>query len=116
MVEAELELSDKIVDEIICFVQLANKMLHEGKGVQDWTRGTRWQDFALALQRLHDWHVAQTRGSSEVLSLLYDTMVKVKGVSTDWRSVFSEELFPKEAVTEWRICWHGVNWLKTSKP
>ncbi|KAG8721789.1 hypothetical protein FRC09_007378 [Ceratobasidium sp. 395] len=84
-------------------------MLREGKGSQDWTRGTRWQDFVLALQWLHEWHIDQARGSPEVLKLLYDTMVRMKAVSTDWRSVFSEELFPKQAVTEWKIYWHGVN-------
>jgi hypothetical protein len=84
------------------FVKLANKMLREGKGTQDWTRGTRWQDFVLAMQWLHD-----RRSSREDRELLHDTTIRIKSVSTDWRSVFSEERFPKEAVTEWRIYWHG---------
>ncbi|KAG8769157.1 hypothetical protein FRC12_005135 [Ceratobasidium sp. 428] len=41
MAEAEPELSNKIVGALMRFVQLANKMLREGKGTQDWTRGTR---------------------------------------------------------------------------
>ncbi|QRV99016.1 glycoside hydrolase family 127 protein [Ceratobasidium sp. AG-Ba] len=109
MAEAEPELADKIVNSTMRFVQLANAMLKEGRGIQDWTRGTRWQDFALALQWLHEWLVGHGRGSPEVLALLHDTMVRIKAVSIDWRSVFSEELFPKEAVNEWRIYWHGVN-------
>ncbi|KAJ1301264.1 hypothetical protein OPQ81_003671 [Rhizoctonia solani] len=104
MAEAEPGLADKIVHSLMRFIKLANKMLHQGKGIQDWTRGTRWQDFALVMQWLHD-HAE----SSEDLELLYDTMVRIKDVSMDWRGVFSEERFPKEAVTEWRIYWHGVN-------
>ncbi|KAG8749678.1 hypothetical protein FRC12_013286 [Ceratobasidium sp. 428] len=68
MAEAEPELSNKIVSALMRFVQLANEMLREGKGTQDWTRGTRWQDFVLALQWLHDWHIDQGRGSPEVLN------------------------------------------------
>lgn len=108
MAEAEPELAQKIVPSLMRFVKLANTMLRQGRGTQDWTRGTRWQDFALALQWLHDWQTEHD-GSAETLELLYDTMVRIKDVSTDWRSVFSEEKFPKEAVTEWRIYWHGVN-------
>ncbi|CAE6537798.1 unnamed protein product [Rhizoctonia solani] len=104
MAEAEPELEHKIVYSLMKFIKLANKMLRQGKGIQDWTKGTRWQDFALAMQWLHD-----RGGSPKDLKLLQDTMVRVKSVSTDWRSVFSEERFPKEAVTEWRIYWHGVN-------
>ncbi|KAH7337452.1 hypothetical protein B0J17DRAFT_663043 [Rhizoctonia solani] len=104
MAEAEPELEDKIIRSLMRFIRLANKMLRQGKGIQDWTKGTRWQDFALAMQWLHD-----RGGQSEDLELLYDTMVRVKSVSTDWQSVFSEERFPKEAVNEWRIYWHGVN-------
>ncbi|CAE6537729.1 unnamed protein product [Rhizoctonia solani] len=104
MAEAEPEFEDKIIRSFMQFIKLANKMLRQGKGTQDWTRGTRWQDFALAMQWLHD-----RGGSPEDLSLLHDTMVRIKNASMDWRSVFSEERFPKEAVTEWRIYWHGVN-------
>ncbi|CAE6471555.1 unnamed protein product, partial [Rhizoctonia solani] len=104
MAEAEPELEDKIVRSLMRFIRLANNMLRQGKGIQDWTKGTRWQDFSLGMQWLHD-----HGGQPEDLELLYDTMVRVKAVSTDWRSVFSEERFPKEAVNEWRIYWHGVN-------
>ncbi|KAF8685180.1 Beta-L-arabinofuranosidase GH127 [Rhizoctonia solani] len=102
MAEAEPELADKIIYSLMKFIKLANKMLREGKGTQDWTKGTRWQDFVLAMQWLHD-----RRSSHEDRQLLYDTTIRIKSVSTDWRSAFSEERFPKEAVTEWRIYWHG---------
>jgi hypothetical protein len=84
------------------FVPLSNAMLKNGKGYNDWTQGTRWQDFAMALQWLYDYH---PNGQE---ALLLDTMQRIKNVSTNWRDVFSAAKFPTTAVPAYAsINWHG---------
>ncbi|KAJ1308345.1 hypothetical protein OPQ81_004055 [Rhizoctonia solani] len=103
MVEADPSYTDKFVMAFHKFVEISNQMLRNGQGTNDWTRGTRWQDYAMALQWLHDYH---PNGKEE---LLVDTMKRIKAVSTNWRDVMSEAKFPTSAVSEFRIYWHGVN-------
>lgn len=57
----------------------------------------------MALQWLYDYH---PNGKE---SLLVDTMQRIKNVSTNWRDVMSEAKFPKTAVSEFRIYWHGMS-------
>ena len=49
MVEANPALTDRVVSALHTFVALANTMLHNGEGLEDWTR-TRWEDFVMTLQ------------------------------------------------------------------
>lgn len=78
-------------------------MLRNGQGTNDWTGGTRWQDYSMALQWLYDYH---PNGKEE---LLIDTMQRIKNVSTNWRDVLSEAKFPTSSVSEFRIYWHGTS-------
>ncbi|CAE6395242.1 unnamed protein product [Rhizoctonia solani] len=103
MVEADPSYTDKFVAAFHKFVEISNQMLRNGQGTSDWTGGTRWQDYAMALQWLHDYH---PNGKEE---LLVDTMQRIKAVSTNWRDVMSEAKFPTSSVSEFRIYWHGVN-------
>lgn len=49
MVEANASLADQVVPALHKFVTLANTMLHNGEGLEDWTN-TRWEDFVITLQ------------------------------------------------------------------
>ena len=49
MVEANPTLTDRVVSALHKFVALAHTMLHNGEGLEDWTR-TRWEDFVIVLQ------------------------------------------------------------------
>ena len=49
MVEANPALADRVVPAFHKFVSLANTMLHNGEGLEDWAR-TRWEDFVMVLQ------------------------------------------------------------------
>ena len=49
MVEADPSLTDRVVPALHKFVSLANTMLHNGEGLEDWAR-TRWEDFVMTLQ------------------------------------------------------------------
>ncbi|KAG8790469.1 hypothetical protein FRC12_011792 [Ceratobasidium sp. 428] len=103
-VEANPSFRDRFVAAFHKFVPLSNTMLKNGQGYNDWTDGTRWQDYAMALQWLYDHH---PNGQE---ALLIDTMQRIKNVSTDWRDVMSEAKFPTTAVPAYaRIYWHGVN-------
>ncbi|KAG8707752.1 hypothetical protein FRC08_000312 [Ceratobasidium sp. 394] len=103
-VEANPSFRDRFVAAFHKFVPLSNTMLRNGQGYNDWTDGTRWQDYAMALQWLYDYH---PNGQE---ALLIDTMQRIKNVSTDWRDVMSEAKFPTTAVPAYaRIYWHGVN-------
>ncbi|CAE6493082.1 unnamed protein product [Rhizoctonia solani] len=103
LVEADPSYTDKFVTAFHKFVALSNQMLRNGTGTNDWTGGTRWQDYSMALQWLHDYH---PNGKEE---LLVDTMQRIKAVSTNWRDVMSEAKFPTSSVSQFRIYWHGVN-------
>ncbi|KAG8747097.1 hypothetical protein FRC10_002513 [Ceratobasidium sp. 414] len=103
-VEADPSFRDRFVAAFHKFVPLSNTMLRNGQGYNDWTDGTRWQDYAMALQWLYDYHPDGQE------ALLIDTMQRIKNVSTDWRDVMSEAKFPTTAVPAYaRIYWHGVN-------
>ncbi|KAJ3739453.1 hypothetical protein DFH05DRAFT_1407234 [Lentinula detonsa] len=49
MVEYKPELTDRVVTALHKFVKLANRMLRDGEGVEDWA-ATRWEDFVIVLQ------------------------------------------------------------------
>ena len=49
MTEAFPELTQKVVTSMHKFVQVANTMLKNGEGVEDWTK-TRWGDFVMILE------------------------------------------------------------------
>ncbi|KAI0358002.1 hypothetical protein OH77DRAFT_1580683 [Trametes cingulata] len=107
MVEANPSLADRVVPALHKFVSLANTMLHNGEGLEDWTR-TRWEDFVMTLQWLYDFH---PEGKED---LLIDTMKMLKYTGDPWEEVFKEEYFPKVAVENLRnpfpvLTWHGVN-------
>ncbi|KIK63553.1 hypothetical protein GYMLUDRAFT_40596 [Collybiopsis luxurians FD-317 M1] len=108
MVEYKPELTARVVDALHKFVKLANRMLRNGEGVDKWA-ATRWEDFVLTLQWLHDFH---PRGEEE---LLVDTMVRLKWSGVPWEEVFSEEYFPTGPVENLtnpfglELSWHGVN-------
>lgn len=52
MVEANASLATRVVPALHKFVSLANTMLHNGEGLEQWTN-TRWEDFVITLQ----WYV-----------------------------------------------------------
>ncbi|KAK1236555.1 hypothetical protein PQX77_000201 [Marasmius sp. AFHP31] len=89
LIEHKPESTERVVNALHKFVKLANTMLKNGQGVDKWAE-TRWEDFVIALQWLHDKH---PRGQEE---LLVDTMRRLKWSGAPWEKVFSEE-------------WHGVN-------
>ncbi|KAG5340229.1 hypothetical protein C0989_002461 [Termitomyces sp. Mn162] len=49
MIEVDPSLTDSVVTALYKFVTLANSMLKNGEGVEDWT-ATRWEDFVITLQ------------------------------------------------------------------
>ncbi|OSD04868.1 hypothetical protein PYCCODRAFT_1363452 [Trametes coccinea BRFM310] len=107
MVEANSSLADRVVPALHKFVSLANTMLHNGEGLEDWTR-TRWEDFVIVLQWLYDFY---PEGKED---LLIDTMKMLKYTGDPWEDVFNEQYFPQEAVENLRnpfpvLTWHGVN-------
>ena len=81
LVEHDPALIPRVIPALHRFVVLANKMLHKHKtngeddpnetGVDDWA-ATRWEDFVVALQWLHDWY---PEGQE---ALLVDTMTMLK--------------------------------------
>lgn len=103
MVEYKPELTDKVVTALHRFLKLANKMLRDGEGVENWA-ATRWEDFVMVLQwwvlilypfvskslepnsRLYDSH---PRGEEEIL---LDTMKRLKWSGVPWEKVFSREV------------------------
>ncbi|RDX48142.1 hypothetical protein OH76DRAFT_1352774 [Lentinus brumalis] len=107
MVEANPALTDRVVTALHKFVSLANTMLHDGEGLEDWAK-TRWEDFVMVLQWLYDFH---PNGQED---LLVDTMKMLKWSGDPWEDVFKEEYFPKSAVENLPnpfpvLTWHGVN-------
>ncbi|SJL16344.1 uncharacterized protein ARMOST_19865 [Armillaria ostoyae] len=109
MVEYNPALTDRVVTALHKFVVVANKMLREGLGVDKWAQ-TRWEDFVIVLQWLHDYH---PRGQED---LLVDTMVRLK-----WSGVPWEKYFPTVAVETLEnplgleLSWHGVNMAEGMK-
>ncbi|KAK7453926.1 hypothetical protein VKT23_011439 [Stygiomarasmius scandens] len=108
LVEYDPSQTDRVVDALHKFVKVANKMLRNCEGVDKWA-ATRWEDFVLVLQWLHDYH---PQGQQE---LLVDTMVRLKWTGVPWEKVFSEEYFPTGPVENltnpfgMELSWHGVN-------
>ncbi|KAI0642095.1 hypothetical protein C8Q79DRAFT_1013969 [Trametes meyenii] len=107
MVEANSSLANRVVPALHKFVSLANTMLHNGQGLEDWTR-TRWEDFVMVLQWLYDFH---PNGKED---LLIDTMKMLKYTGDPWEDVFNEKYFPQTAVEHLKnpfnvLTWHGVN-------
>ncbi|KAJ7577524.1 hypothetical protein C8J56DRAFT_970986 [Mycena floridula] len=108
MVEANPSLTDSVVTAMHKFVALANTMLINGQGVEDWT-ATRWEDFVMTLQWLYDNH---PNGNE---ALLIDTMERLKWTGVPWEKVFSAQYFPTTAVENTPnpfnlpLTWHGVN-------
>ncbi|PAV17963.1 hypothetical protein PNOK_0644900 [Pyrrhoderma noxium] len=107
MMEYNETLVDSVVPALYKFVSLANTMLKNGEGVDDWA-ATRWEDFVIALQWLYDNH---PNGNEE---LLIETMKLLKSTGDPWEDVFSKEYFPTVAVDNLRnpfpvLTWHGVN-------
>ena len=49
MVEANPSLATRVVPALHKFVQLANTMIQNGEGLEEWTN-TRWEDFVITLQ------------------------------------------------------------------
>ncbi|EEB98572.1 hypothetical protein MPER_01896 [Moniliophthora perniciosa FA553] len=49
MVEYKPEITNKVVNAMHKFVKVANTMLRNGFGVDDWAE-TRWEDFVIVLQ------------------------------------------------------------------
>ncbi|KAI0794110.1 hypothetical protein C8Q74DRAFT_1194135 [Fomes fomentarius] len=107
MVEANPSLADRVLPALHKFVSLANTMLHNGEGLEDWAR-TRWEDFVIVLQWLYDFH---PDGQEDVL---IDTMKMLKWSGDPWEDVFNEKYFPTVAVDHLEnpfpvLTWHGVN-------
>ncbi|GAV98713.1 hypothetical protein LENED_000110 [Lentinula edodes] len=108
MVEYKPELTDRVVTALHRFLKLANKMLRDGEGVENWA-ATRWEDFVMVLQWLYDSH---PRGEEEIL---LDTMKRLKWSGVPWEKVFSREYFPTGPVENLtnpfgiELSWHGVN-------
>jgi len=107
MVEANSSLATRVVPALHTFVDLANGMLHNGTGLEDWTR-TRWEDFVITLQWLYDFY---PNGNQD---LLIDTMKMLKWTGDPWEQVFAKANFPQGPVENLRnpfpvLTWHGVN-------
>ncbi|KAL1665130.1 hypothetical protein GGF50DRAFT_126653 [Schizophyllum commune] len=107
LLEVNPSLTDRVVTAMHKFVVLAHEMLVNGEGVDKWA-ATRWEDFVVVLQWLYDNY---PRGQEE---LLIDTMKYLKWTGIPWEQVFTEELFPKNAVENLtnpfeELAWHGVN-------
>lgn len=49
MVEANPSQAERVVPALHKFVKLANAMIQNGTGLEDWTN-TRWEDFVITLQ------------------------------------------------------------------
>ena len=73
MVEANSSLAERVVPALHKFVSLANTMLHNGEGLEDWTR-TRWEDFVITLQ----WCVDRLNPLLVVQRVLRSTTVSSK--------------------------------------
>ncbi|KAL0061878.1 hypothetical protein AAF712_011254 [Marasmius tenuissimus] len=127
MVEYDPSQTDKVVNALHKFVVEANRMLHAGQGMEQWTQ-TRWADFVMALEWLYDFH---PNGKQD---LLIDTMKQVKYAGVPWEIVFDTKAsshvfaslrywteghitqnFPTTAIdnlrnpTGYDLSWHGVN-------
>ncbi|KAL5485522.1 hypothetical protein ACEPAI_8164 [Sanghuangporus weigelae] len=107
MVEYNNTLADRVIPAVYKFVTLANSMMKNGTGLEDWTR-TRWEDFVIALQWLYD---SYPNGNED---LLIETMQLLKWTGDPWEDVFATENFPTTAVENLRnpfpvLTWHGVN-------
>ncbi|KAF9075009.1 hypothetical protein BDP27DRAFT_1359207 [Rhodocollybia butyracea] len=95
MVENNPDLTDKVVAALYKFVTLANAMIKNNEGLDEWSEA-RWQDFVITLQWLYDFH---PDGNED---LLLDTMLQLKSTGLPWELVFDPQ-------------WHGVNIAESLK-
>jgi hypothetical protein len=103
MAEAYPDLTDRIVDSMYKFTKLANTMLkNNGEGVEPWGK-VRWDEYAISLQWLFDYH---PNGNED---LLLETMNLLKSTGESWVEAFSEAKFPTGPVDTTPLVWHGVN-------
>lgn len=107
MVEYDPSQADRVIPALHKFVKLANTMLHNGTGLEDWAR-TRWEDFVITLQWLYDDY---PDGNEDIL---LDTMEMLKYTGDPWEDVFEEQYFPTGPVENLEnpfpeLTWHGVN-------
>ena len=70
MLEADPSLESRIVPALHKFVALANTMLHNGQGQDDWAK-TRWEDFVMVLQwyAMNIFNISIMHRLSELVSL-----------------------------------------------
>ncbi|KAI0705252.1 hypothetical protein BC835DRAFT_1410156 [Cytidiella melzeri] len=102
MVEFDPTLTDRVVAALHKFVSLANTMLHNGEGLEQWAN-TRWQDFVVTLQWLYDFH---PHGRED---LLIDTMKMLKHTGDPWESYFPTTAAENHENPFPELTWHGVN-------
>ncbi|KAI5116455.1 hypothetical protein M0805_006176 [Coniferiporia weirii] len=108
MIEYNATLADTIIPKLYKFVTLANTMIKNNEGLEEWTR-SRWEDFVITLQWLYDFY---PNGNED---LLIETMELLKYNGDSWEDVFSKEYFPTTAVENLpnpfnnTLVWHGVN-------
>lgn len=109
VVEADPSQADRVVGAMWKFVQLANAMLHNGEGLEEWGQ-SRWEEFVLNLQwwvysrplatfRLtclvhftHDRLYENYPNGQE--DLLLDMMQKLKSTGSPWEDIFAETVSP----------------------
>ncbi|KAI0717992.1 hypothetical protein C8T65DRAFT_99370 [Cerioporus squamosus] len=107
VVEADPSQAARVVSAIWKFVQLADTMLDNNQGLEDWGR-SRWEEFALSLQWLYENY---PNGQED---LLLNMMQKLKTTGSPWEDIFAEANFPKTATEGLTspfgdLAWHGVN-------
>ncbi|KAF9528370.1 hypothetical protein CPB83DRAFT_854495 [Crepidotus variabilis] len=108
MVEVDPSLTDRVVTAAYKFVKLANTMIKNKQGLDDWTN-SRWHDFLIPMQWLYDNH---PNGNE---ALLLETMNLLKAAGYPWDKIFSDQYFPKGPVDHisnplgYGLMWHGVN-------
>ncbi|THH05337.1 hypothetical protein EW145_g4867 [Phellinidium pouzarii] len=107
MMEYNATLVDSVVPKLYKFVTLANTMLKNGEGLEEWTQ-TRWEDFVISLQWLYDFH---PNGNED---LLIETMKLLKYTGDPWEDK-RRQYFPTSPVENLQnpfnlpLTWHGVN-------
>jgi len=93
MMEADPSLVERVVPAMHKFVSLANAMLKNGTGVEEWT-ATRWADMEMTLQ----WWVTTHPQNGH---LVVETTICNLGCTT------SIPMAPNQC------CWKLCSWLKT---
>lgn len=106
MAEFDSSMTDKVVNALHKFTALANQMLKDEQGLEEWGQ-VRWHEYAITLQwyslfqwllirpgfltffffcRLYDYH---PNGNEE---MLIDTMKLLRSTGQDWALVFDEKV------------------------